>query len=74
MGISLAALWELVEGTADRWLNTSLAHGYFETIADLYSSALGSVAAGALLSWLASTGRAGLATPLAVEGLATPRE
>lgn len=49
---ALAAAWELVEGTADRWLGTSLAHGYFETIDDLYSSLLGSVAAGALLAWL----------------------
>lgn len=51
LGIALAAAWELVEGSSDRWLGTSLAHGYFETIDDLYSSLLGAVAAGALLAW-----------------------
>ena len=52
LGTALAALWELVEGSADRLLGTSLAHGYFETIDDLYSSLLGSVSAGTLLAWL----------------------
>jgi hypothetical protein len=32
----------------------SLAHGYLETIDDLYCSLLGSVAAGVLLAWLAT--------------------
>lgn len=57
LGFALAAAWELVEGSADRLLGTSLAHGYFETIDDLYSSLLGSVAGGALLAWLSLTGR-----------------
>jgi hypothetical protein len=56
LGISLAAIWELVEGSADRWLGTSFAHGYFETIDDLYSSLLGSMAAGGLLAWLVMAG------------------
>jgi uncharacterized membrane protein YjdF len=54
LGTALAAVWELVEGTADRALGMSLAHGYFETIDDLYCSLLGSVAAGVLLAWLAT--------------------
>jgi len=71
MGIALAAIWEIVEGSADRWLDTSLAHGYFETIDDLYSSLLGSVAGAVLLSWLASTGRGDTAAqPIAAEALA----
>lgn len=57
LGFALAAAWELVEGSSDRLFGSSLAHGYFETIDDLYSSLLGSVAAGALLAWLALTGR-----------------
>jgi hypothetical protein len=58
IGIALATVWELVEGGADRWLGTSLAHGYLETIDDLYSSLLGSLAAGAALAWwLAAGGR-----------------
>lgn len=51
LGIGLATLWELVEGTADRWFGANFAHGYYETIDDLYASALGSVAAAALLAW-----------------------
>lgn len=70
LGTALAAIWELVEGTADRWLGTSLAHGYFETIDDLYSSLLGAVAAGALLSWLVAGNRDITAEPLAAEALA----
>lgn len=62
LGIALAALWELVEGTSDRLLGTSLAHGYFETIDDLYSSVLGSMAAGALLTWWATVKPNALAT------------
>lgn len=62
LGIALAATWELVEGSADRWLGTSLAHGYFETIDDLYSSLLGSVAAGVLLAWSVTAGGRGVAT------------
>jgi hypothetical protein len=54
LGTALAAVWELVEGTADRALGMSLAHGYLETIDDLYCSLLGSVAAGVLLAWLAT--------------------
>ena len=54
LGTALAAVWELVEGTADRMLGMSLAHGYLETIDDLYCSVLGSVAAGVLLAWLAT--------------------
>jgi len=66
LGIALATLWELVEGTADRFLNTTLAHGYFETINDLYSSVLGSVAAGALLAWLLTADRLELVSAQAV--------
>lgn len=61
LGVAFAAGWELVEGTSDRWLGTSLAHGYFETIDDLYSSLLGSVAAGALLAWWVVAGDRDLA-------------
>ncbi|MGH2985740.1 MAG: hypothetical protein ACRDLO_03500 [Solirubrobacterales bacterium] len=61
LGVGFAAGWELVEGTSDRWLGTSLAHGYFETIDDLYSSLLGSVAAGALLAWWVVAGDRDLA-------------
>ena len=57
LGIAFAGLWEVVEGSADRWLGTSLAYGYLETIDDLYSSILGSVAAAALLTWLVVTER-----------------
>jgi hypothetical protein len=57
LGFACAAAWELVEGTSDRMLSTGLAHGYFETIDDLYSSLLGSLAGGALLGWLVMTGR-----------------
>src|SRR5215207_4326115 len=72
IGIALAAIWEIVEGTADRLLSTSLAHGYLETIDDLYSSLLGSVAAGAMLAWLVSTGRGDLgAEHVASEALTT---
>jgi len=53
LGAGLAGCWELIEGTSDLLLGTSLAHGYYETIGDLYSSVLGSVAAGALLAWVA---------------------
>jgi hypothetical protein len=56
LGTALATIWELVEGGADLLLGTGLAHGYLETIADLYSSLLGAVAAGAVLAWWASTG------------------
>jgi hypothetical protein len=56
LGTSLAAIWELIEGSADLLLGTSLAHGYYETIADLYASLFGSVAAGAVLAWWAATG------------------
>lgn len=52
LGVALATLWELVEGSSDHWLGTSLAHGYLETIDDLYSSLFGSLAAGVLLAWL----------------------
>jgi len=55
LGIALAGIWEVVEGSSDRWLGTSLAHGYLETIDDLLSSILGSVAAAALLTWLVVT-------------------
>ena len=55
LGVAFAGLWEVVEGSADRWLGTNLAHGYFETIDDLYSSILGSAAAAALLTWLVVT-------------------
>jgi hypothetical protein len=61
LGIALATIWELVEGSADRWLGTSFAHGYFETIDDLYSSLLGSLAAGALLAWSVMPGGRDLA-------------
>lgn len=61
LGTALTTIWELVEVSADRWLGTSLAHGYFETIDDLYSSLLGSVAAGALLAWLVTAGGRDLA-------------
>lgn len=54
LGVALAATWELVEGSADRWLGMSLAHGYLETIDDLYCSLMGSVGAAAMLAWLAS--------------------
>lgn len=57
LGFALAAMWELVEGSSDRLLGTSLAHGYFETIDDLYSSLLGSIAGGVLLGWLSLTER-----------------
>lgn len=72
LGIALAAGWELVEGSADRWLGTSLAHGYLETIDDLYSSVLGSLGAGGLLAWLVSADRRDLVakrapTPVLVE-------
>ena len=50
IGIALATVWELVEGGADRWLGMSLAHGDLETIDNLYSSLLGSLAAGAVLA------------------------
>lgn len=56
LGTSLAAIWELIEGSADLLLGTSLAHGYYETIGDLYASLFGSVAAGAVLAWWAATG------------------
>ena len=70
LGIALAAIWELIEATADRWLGTSLAHGYFETINDLYSTLLGSVAAGALLAWSVAAGRRDpLAEPGSLEAL-----
>jgi len=75
LGTALAAIWELVEGTADRWLGTSLAHGYFETIDDLYSSVLGSMAAGALLAWSATVGRFAVADERApIEALAEREE
>ena len=57
LGVASAAIWELVEGSSDRLLGTGLAHGYFETIDDLYSSLLGSLSGAALLAWLAATGR-----------------
>ena len=56
LGIALAAVWELIEASADRWLGTSFAHGYFETIDDLYSSLLGSAAAGPVFAWLVASG------------------
>lgn len=56
LGTALAAIWELVEGSADVLLGTSLAHGYYETIGDLYASLFGSVAAGAVLAWWVATG------------------
>jgi hypothetical protein len=69
LGIALAAVWEVIEGSADRWLGTSLAHG--ETIDDLYSSLLGSVAAGAVLAWWVMSGGRDLAAErVAAEALA----
>lgn len=59
LGIALAAVWELIEGTSDLLLGTSLAHGYLETIGDLYASTLGSVAAGAVLAWWVAAGGGG---------------
>lgn len=56
LGVALAGIWEIIEGSSDRLLGTSLAHGYLETIDDLYSSLLGSVAAGAVLTWLVVAG------------------
>ena len=61
IGIALATIWELVEGSADRWLGMSLAHGYWETIDDLYSSFFGSLAAGAVLAWWLARGAGELA-------------
>jgi hypothetical protein len=74
LGIALAATWELVEGSADRLLGTSLAHGYFETIDDLYSSLLGSVAAGALLGWSVMAGGRDLAAQRVPAEALTERE
>ncbi|MGH2954347.1 MAG: DUF2238 domain-containing protein [Solirubrobacterales bacterium] len=56
LGTALAASWELIEWSADLVLGTSLAHGYYETIGDLYASLVGSVAAGAVLAWWVATG------------------
>lgn len=71
LGTALATIWELVEGSADRWLGTSFAHGYFETIDDLYASVLGSAAGGALLVWfVVARGRDLAATRVGGEALA----
>ena len=56
LGIALAATWELIEGSSDLLLGTSLAHGYLETLGDLYASTLGSLAAGAVLAWWVAAG------------------
>ena len=71
IGTALATIWELLEGSADRLLGMSLAHGYWETIDDLYSSLFGSLAAGAVLAWWLARGAGGLAAEsLASEALA----
>lgn len=60
LGFALAGAWEVVEGSADRWLGTNLAFGHAETIDDLYSSLLGSVAGGVILAWSALYGERAL--------------
>lgn len=52
LGAALAALWEIYEWVALRWLNARLVVGYNDAIGDMFNGALGSFVAGLLiLSW-----------------------
>jgi hypothetical protein len=52
LGMALGATWEIVEGTSDELLGTSLVRSSLDTTVDLTANAIGAFAGGAaLVSW-----------------------
>jgi hypothetical protein len=56
LGMALGATWEIVEGTSDQLLGTSLVRSSLDTTIDLIANAMGAVVGGAaLVSWARRT-------------------
>jgi hypothetical protein len=49
LGVTVGALWEMVEWRSDAWFGTELQHGNVDTMGDLVRDTLGSLVGGALL-------------------------